>query len=76
MKLSAPLAIGVVVAALIIIVTAGVYYMRQATGAAVADDIHAYMRKQPPGVSPVSRDQIEQMKRQHSANAAPAAGAR
>ena len=62
MKLSGPAAIAIAVVALLAVVAAGYYYIRQASGAAIADDVRAATMKQKSG-PPVSAAQIETMKK-------------
>ncbi|MDX1933658.1 MAG: hypothetical protein SFU56_13760 [Capsulimonadales bacterium] len=46
MKLSTPVFIGIIVAVVLAVVAIGFYATRQATGGALADEIHASMAKQ------------------------------
>ena len=66
MKLQGPTGIGLIVAAALILVIAGWYYVRHLTGDAVADQLHAEMSKMPPRTSPMSPAMIEEMKKRKS----------
>lgn len=66
MKVSGPVAAGVIVVAVIVVCIAGFFYVRHATGNDVADQLHAEMRKLPPGRSPITPEQIEKMRQRQS----------
>lgn len=66
MKVSGSVAVGVIVAAVIVVCIAGFFYVRHATGNDVADQLHAEMRKLPPGRSPITPEQIEKMRQRQS----------
>ncbi len=67
MKLSGPLAAGVIVVAALVLLIAGYFYVRHANGDDFVDQLHADMKKIPAGRPPISPAQIEQMKRQNAA---------
>lgn len=64
MKLSGPVAAGIIVAAVVVILIVGFFYVRHATGSDAADQLHADIKKLPSGRPPFTAAQIEQMKRQ------------
>ncbi|HLK57637.1 MAG TPA: hypothetical protein VKU00_13815 [Chthonomonadaceae bacterium] len=70
MKISNSVAAGILVVVAIVAIVFGVMYIRHQSGSDVADQIHDIMAKTPPGTGPMSHDQIEEMKRQHSTNPA------
>lgn len=62
-KLSGPVVSVIAVVVLLAIVIGGYFYARKATGQDAADAVDAGMKKLGPRQSPMSTDQIEQMKR-------------
>ncbi len=70
MKLSGPAATVILVLVIIAVLVGGYFYARHTTGADVADQLHADMRKIPGGRSPVSPEFVEQMKQRQAGGGA------
>ncbi len=60
-KIPAPVAVGLLVALILVIIVGGVMYARHSTGNDLADQMHAYMRAQKPGQAPFTPAQMQQM---------------
>ncbi len=60
-KLPQPVVISVLVVIIIAAIVGGILHVRHATGADLADQMHAYMKQQKPGQAPFTPQQMQQM---------------